>query len=412
MVAAMTTNFSANSLRRDPGTTDTHMKAIHILAGIEVVYGGPSYSVPRLCMALARSNVDTVLFSVTGTNDVVCSADVPNFRFATFPRDYAGIPILRDLHESSGLASELRRTALGADVVHDHGLWLMPNVHAGREAVRAGKPLVVSPRGMLSKAALSFSRWKKRAFWLLLQKEAIRSAACFHATGEGEYQDIRAMGLRNPVAIIPNGIDIPDAVPVQAQANPDERIVLSLGRIHPKKGLDRLVQAWAALEAVHPQWRLKIVGSSEVGYVEALKTLAGQLGLQRINFHGPVYGDDKTAMYREADLFVLPSLNENFGLTVAESLAAGTPVIATRGTPWGGLEQEGCGWWVEHGVEPLAAAMKTAMAMPRASLQDMGQKGRAWMERDFSWDRVSLDMIALYGWLAGKGPMPKTVRLD
>ena len=358
MAAAMTTNFDANSPRRDVDAGETRMKAIHILAGIEVVYGGPSYSVPRLCMALARNNVDTTLLSVAGTNDVVCPANVPNFRFATFPRDYAGIPILRDLHESSGLACELRRAALGADVVHDHGLWLMPNVHAGREAARAGKPLVVSPRGMLSKAALSFSRWKKRAFWLLLQRKAIRGAACFHATGDGEYQDIRAMGLPNPVAIVPNGIDIPDAGPVQEVVSPDERTVLSLGRIHPKKGLDRLVHAWAALESTHPQWRLKIVGSSEVGYVETLKALADQLGLNRISFHGPAYGEDKTAMYRGADLFVLPSLNENFGLTVAESLAAGTPVIATKGTPWSGLERESCGWWVEHGVETLAAAMK------------------------------------------------------
>ena len=113
------------------------------------------------------------------------------------------------------------------------------------------------------------------------------------------------------------------------------------------------------------------------------------LGLTRVSVEGPIYGDAKTAAYREADLFVLPTLNENFGLTVAEALAAGTPAISTKGAPWSGLESEGCGWWIDHGVEPLAAALAHAMALPREALKAMGDKGREWMARDFSWDRVA-----------------------
>src|SRR5207302_10654584 len=123
--------------------------------------------------------------------------------------DSARVPVLRGLRRSSGLSKALERAAPATDVIHNHGLWLMPNVAAGWAAARARRPLVVSPRGMLAPAALAFSALKKRAFWRLLQGPAVRQAACLHATSEQEYQEIRAFGLANPVAIIPNGIDLP-----------------------------------------------------------------------------------------------------------------------------------------------------------------------------------------------------------
>ena len=148
------------------------------------------------------------------------------------------------------------------------------------------------------------------------------------------------------------------------------------------------------------------------GHDDELRALATALGLTRVSVEGPIYGDAKTAAYREADLFVLPTLNENFGLTVAEALAAGTPAISTKGAPWSGLESEGCGWWIDHGVEPLAAALAHAMALPRETLKAMGDKGREWMARDFSWDRVARDMLDVYLWLArGAGP-PLAIRFD
>jgi glycosyltransferase involved in cell wall biosynthesis len=114
----------------------------------------------------------------------------------------------------------------------------------------------------------------------------------------------------------------------------------------------------------------------------------------------------------EADLFVLPSLNENFGLTVAEALAAGTPVISTKGAPWSGLEIEGCGWWIDHGVAPLAAALAHAMALPREALKAKGDKGREWMMRDFCWDPIAHNMLDVYLWLARNAEPPSTVRFD
>ena len=394
---------------RQPEVSARRLSAIHVVAGLAPAHGGPSYSVPRLCEALASADVRTTLLSVAAAGGAASEASDRGYRECSSAWDYAQTPLLRSLRRSSGLARALR--AGGADIIHNHGLWLMPNVEAGWAAARAAAPLVVSPRGMLAPAALAFSRRRKQAFWALLQSGVVRRSACLHATSESEYREIRAFGLVNPVAIIPNGIDLP-APPVSRARPGGGRTVLSLGRIHPKKGLDQLLYAWADVEPRHPGWRLRVVGPREDGHADELGALAASLGLARVTIDGPLYGDAKWAAYHAADLFVLPSRNENFGVAAAEALAAGTPVVATRGAPWNGLETEACGWWVEPGREALAAALGDAMALPRETLTGMGERGRVWMERDFSWDRVARDMLGVYEWLAGRAGRPATVRLD
>jgi glycosyltransferase involved in cell wall biosynthesis len=365
--------------------------------------------VPRLCQALATAGAEVRMLSVAGDNR--CGIDLDNDASDCFLQDWPHIPVLRDLRHSSSLARALHKLAPKVDVIHDHGLWLMPNVSAGRAALLARKPFIVTPHGMLASAALAFSRVKKRIFWALLQGEVVRRAACIHATSEQEHDEIRDFGLINPVAIVPNGIDLPEPGAGSISNTTAGRIVLSLGRIHPKKGLDRLVHAWAKVEASYPDWRLRIVGPDELGHIGKLAALAMELKARRISFEKSVSGDAKIAAYQQADLFVLPTLNENFAITVAEALAAGTPVIATKGAPWQGLGREGCGWWIDHGVEPLAAALARAMEMTPEALQAMGVKGRAWMARDFSWDRVACDILDVYRWLSSGGEPPSTVRL-
>jgi glycosyltransferase involved in cell wall biosynthesis len=187
--------------------------------------------------------------------------------------------------------------------------------------------------------------------------------------------------------------------------------VLSLGRIHPKKGLECLVRAWAKVEGVYPGWWLRIVGPAELGHDAQLKALVATLKLSRVSIEPAIYGVEKDSAFRESDFFVLPTLNENFAMTVAESLAAGTPVISTKGAPWAGLEVERCGWWINHGIQPLAAALSGAMALPRADLRVMGARGRAWMARDFGWDAIASKMAVVYAWLAGKAAPPEWVSL-
>ena len=386
--------------------------AVHVVAGLDPVNGGPSYSVPRLCEALAVAGSEATLLSVAEKENGQRALYDKGYHDRRFAWDYARIPILRRLRFSRALSSALHDAALTTDVIHNHGLWVMPNISAGVAAAGGPTPLVVSPRGMLAPAALAFSRWRKRAFWALLQGPVIRRAACIHATSEQEFEEIRGLGLANPVAIIPNGIDLPELAWSESAAPAIERIVLSLGRIHPKKGLARLVRAWSKVEARYPAWRLRIAGPPERGHDNELRALAVSLGLTHVSVEGPIYGEAKTSAYRCADVFVLPTLNENFGLTVAEALAAGTPVISTKGAPWSGLEREGCGWWIEQGIDPLAAALARVMALPREPLKTMGDKGRKWMARDFSWDCVGRSMLDLYLWLARHAEPPATIRFS
>lgn len=387
------------------------LRVIHVVAGLDPAFGGPSYSVPRLCRALATSGAELTLLSVAGAKEVSRESVKQGYEDHRFDHDYARIPILRGLRSSGRLKLMLRQLAHNAEVVHDHGLWLMPNIHAGWAAAAARKPLVVSPRGMLSPAALQFSLLKKKASWYVVQRAMLRSAACIHATSEQESEEIRAVGLTNPIAIIPNGMDLPEPAPEIPGPPTAERVVLSLGRIHPKKGLARLLHAWAKIETRYPNWKLRIAGPSEAGHADELGALAGTLGLTHVLIDGPIFeGDAKWQAYRSASLFVLPTLNENFGITVAEALAAGIPVISTRGAPWSRLESEGCGWWIDHGVDPLAATLDRAMAMPRQVLTSMGAKGRTWIAREFSWEHMAREMLEMYRWLSRTAAPPGTLR--
>ena len=191
----------------------------------------------------------------------------------------------------------------------------------------------------------SFSSGRKRLFWWLAQRQAVATASLLHATSESEIADVRAAGLAHPTVLAPNGVDTAFFDGALSGQSERQRTVLSLGRIHPKKGLDRLIRAFAKIEAHHPGWRLRIVGPSERGHAEELRRMAGNLGCERVLIEGPVYGVNKVTAYRSADIFALPTLHENFAMTVAESLAAGTPVVSTMGAPWSGLERRdvGCG---------------------------------------------------------------------
>ena len=298
---------------------------------------------------------------------------------------------------------------MAGKVLHIHGLWRMPNVYPGFAAARAGAPLVLSPRGMLGSPALAFSKQQKKLFWHIWQRRALRALDCIHVTAASELEDVRAFGLKTPAALIPNGIDVPKHPLTVTKQDKASRQVLHLGRIHPKKGIDRLLRAWSHIDDSRANWELRIIGPSEGGYLEELKALALQLKLKNVSFEGPIYGEEKQQAYANADLFVLPTLHENFGMVVAEALAQGTPVISTKGAPWEGLIAERCGWWIEHGPDALAAAITDAMALSSEERLRMGARGRDWMRRDFSWDAIAEKMEGVYQWCAGQGDRPECV---
>jgi glycosyltransferase involved in cell wall biosynthesis len=380
------------------------MKLLQLVTSVAEEAAGPSYSVPSLARALGRQGDEVELLSLVG------AALPPSHGFSH--RVYERARRLPRLWRSPALLAALRRRAGEVDVLHSHGLWAMPNVYPGWVARGASIPLVISPRGTLSPWALGHSKWRKKAFWALAQGRVVAAAACLHATAESEYLDLRRLGLRQPVCVIPNGVDVGplDAAELQTRRTAP-RSILYVGRLHVKKGIDLLLRAWTVVAPALPEWRLRIVGPDDGGYEAPLRRLAASLGAPRVTFEGAVYGAAKQALYREASLHVLASHSENFGMTVAEALANGTPVITTRGTPWSGLVSEGCGWWIDIGVEPLVEALRAATGAGGEALAERGERGRRWMLRDFSWDRVAQDMAAVYRWLRSGGVPPSCVRL-
>jgi glycosyltransferase involved in cell wall biosynthesis len=293
-------------------------------------------------------------------------------------------------------------------------MWQMSAIYPGKAAANSHTKLVVSPRGSFSTWAMNHGSWFKAPFWSLFQRAALVPASCFHATAAAEYADIRRLGFKQPVAIISNGIDVPE----RFHKEPGNlRTLLFLGRIHPKKGVDILLRAWAEVQDRYKRWRLLVVGTDKgyggrAGYLDEMKQIAATLRLKQVEFSDALYGEAKWTAYRRAELFVLPTHSENFGMTVAEALASGTPVIVSKGAPWREIESRGAGWWIDIGVEALVAALEQAMAESFDSLAQRGLKGREWMTREFSWSTVGTRMDETYRWLMNGGKPPAWVKID
>jgi len=210
--------------------------------------------------------------------------------------------------------------------------------------------------------------------------------------------------------VIPNGVDIPAGIEKKTPSN-SPKTALFFSRIHPKKNLPALVEAWALVRPAG--WRMRIVGPDFEGHRSQVEELVHEKNLDDVfSFGNPVYGDARWDIYRKADLFILPTLSENFGIAVPEALACGIPVITTEGAPWAGLKENNCGWWVPLGVEPLAQALREGTEASDAEREMMGRRGRAWVEKNFAWESAALKMKSLYEWILGGGSAPSFVQMD
>ncbi|WP_126455631.1 glycosyltransferase [Sulfuriflexus mobilis] len=378
------------------------MRVIHVVPAITEEAAGPSYSVPRLCESLIGTGMDVQLAALDWAAIPVRLPYLKTFPLGFGPRRLGVSPKMR-----RWLKQEVSSGRV--EIIHNHSLWMMPNVYPGYAVRDSRCRLVVSPRGTLSAWALGLNALQKKIFWHVLQAPALRAAACFHATSESEYEDIRRCGFRQPVCILSNGIDVP---PLEQTPNSGRRQLLFLGRIHPIKGIDNLLRAWQVVEHRFPDWELHIAGPDNRGHLAAMQALAKQLRLECVVFRGPLFGEKKLRAYRAASLFVLPTHSENFGMSVAEALAAGTPAIVTKGAPWDGLDKQDAGWWIDIGVDPLVACLGDALATPPTLLAEMGRAGREWMLRDYSWERIAAQLSVVYCWLLEGGETPPCVRLD
>lgn len=381
------------------------MKVIQNVAGIDGESSGTSYAVPGLCRALKRNEVDVTLLAPGKIPDLDYGFSVHGFERNDFP--------FVTLGRATGMLRYLRQNVHSVDVVHTNGLWLMTNVYPYWATRKTGCKFVIQPHGTLSRWALRNSRWKKRLFGWVMQYDAMRHADMWVATADTEYEDIRRLGYRQPVCVLPNGIDLPSEKEVEAMkvGRTSRRRMYFLSRIHPKKNVDLLLKVWARLEHKFPDWDLSIVGPDKGNpYADAMKGLAKGLGCRRVSFEGEIIGEAKLKFVAKSECVVLPTFSENFGMVIAEALACGVPAICSHGAPWEGLNTEKCGWWVPTTEQDFERALSEAMLKSREELVAMGGRGREWMQRDFSWDGIGMKMKVAYEWLCNGGECPKWVR--
>jgi glycosyltransferase involved in cell wall biosynthesis len=377
------------------------MFIIHVIPSISDEASGPSYTAVQLCDSMIKDGNELNLIGLVGKS----IKSYPYF-FTPFPLGIGPRRLGRSPAMLRWLDSKARSYSI--DLIHNHSLWMMPNVYSGKIAGRFNIPFIVSPRGTLSEWAMNSGSFIKRIFWPLVQRPALSSVSCFHATAESEYVDIRRMGFKQPVAVIPNGIDVTDTKNIDRK-HYDFKTLLFLGRIHPKKGLDMLLPAWRVVQDRFPEWQLRITGPDNGTYYNSVRRMENELRLKRVVFTGPLYGLKKTQAYAEADIFVLPTYSENFGISVAEALAAGTPAIVTKGAPWAGLVSHNCGWWIDIGIDSLVACLEEAMDCSQNKLMEMGQSGKDWMKNDFSWNEIAIKMADTYSWILHGGVKPQWV---
>lgn len=387
------------------------MKIEQIVPAIAAEASGPSYSVPGLCRGLSDNHVDVTLHVLSPAPELA-----GDYRIRTYP--WRSFPHLR-FGRSPEMLKGLYDAAMVSDIIHNNSLWMFPNVYADWVIKRMRRngwvkvpKIVTAPRGTLAKWSLAHSKWRKKLFGWYAQNTALAHTDMFHATSEKEYEEIRAAGYKQPVAIVPIGMDLPT---VRRARVDGKRRVAFFGRLHKVKAVDNLVSAWAMLMKKDPSvindWELLIAGP-DCGAKEVLMSMVRELALENVWFVGEINGSAKYEFLSQADIYVLPSLTENFGVTLAEALACGTPCVASQGTPWSGLEREKAGRWIPIGAEPLASALKELMSMSDDERNAMGGRGRSWIERDFSWQGIGFKMKKAYEWLLGNEDKPDWVLCD
>lgn len=353
------------------------MKVLQVIPDLGSGKGGPSRSVPALCRALIGQGVEVLLFShsAQGVENTGCPVQSG--------KDVDKRDVLQEM--------DALLKSFQPDLVHFNGIWT-PSMHWDEVLCRERDiPYVIAPMGMLEPWSLQAKKWKKRLAMWLYQRHDLQRAAALHATAESEEKQFRQLGFSNPVILSPNGVAFPEEMPAKQKAADGKRHFLFLSRIHPKKGLVELVRAWA--DVPHDGWQLDIAGTDADGYQRVVQQEVERVGVsESVSFLGAFSDAEKWSCYRKADCFVLPTYTENFGIVIAEALAAELPVITTRGTPWAELVSEKCGWWIEIGHEPLKAALQEAMVLTDEQRTKMGQRGRALVEREYQWDAAAAKM--------------------
>ncbi|MBN2161937.1 MAG: glycosyltransferase [Pontiellaceae bacterium] len=366
--------------------------------------GGLFYAVSALCRTLQDNGVE---LSVFGRKDSCSDTDSAT---------WGAVPLCSyPAHTALGISFQLQQLLADArgDLVHQHGIWLYDQWAALRWQTKTAKPVVISPHGMLDPWALNSSAWKKRAVERLFARKSLHQATCIHALCRSEAESIRAYGLTNPIAIIPNGVELPVLSPQKSTKENNKKTLLFLGRIHPKKGLQQLIEAWGAENgAWRENWSLTIAGWDDGGYEPALRSLVDSVGVSgSVQFAGPRFGEEKAELLRSADAFVLPSFSEGLPMSVLEAWAYGLPVLMTGfcNLPEGFSNKAAIR--ITPDVDSVISGLGQLAGMDADALKSMGANGRALVESTFTWQKVAGEMKQVYEWCATGGSAPACVEV-
>ena len=314
-------------------------------------------------------------------------------------------------------------SSLTPDLVHTHGIWTYLSVTAVRWSRSKGgvtpRPYVVSTHGMLDPWALHNSRWKKIIAGFAFERRHLKNAACIHAINRAEAAAIRAFGLKNPICIIPNGVEVPASnaadwtPPWPAHTISDRKVLLYLGRLHPKKGLSILLRGWKEAFKHEKDWILVIAGWDQGGHRRELEQLTRELKIaDSVQFTGPVFGKARDTAYQNADAFVLPSLSEGQPLVVLEAWSHARPVLMTQECNLPEGFENGAAIRMSATVEGVAGALGKLFASEKSALEEMGCRGRDLVICNFSWSQIASQMFAVYKWLLGHSAPPECVQFD
>lgn len=285
---------------------------------------------------------------------------------------------------------------INPDVLHVNCCWMPACAAIQRLAQKRGIKVVLTPHGMLEPWIVKRHYWtRKLPALLLFQKAAVRNADCVQATAESERANLLKLGYNSNVKVVKLGIDAEGIIMKSSWKKTKQ--ILFLSRVHVKKGINFLIEAVEKLKSELQGYRVVVAGEGDMDYVSTLKQQIVDRGLQDIvQFIGGVYGEEKWQLFQTSDFFVLPTNSENFGLAIAESLASGTPVVTTVGTPWSDLNTAHAGAWIEIGTQPLVDTLKKFLALTDKELEIMGRNGRELIETKYSAKVMAKEMMEVY----------------
>jgi len=373
------------------------MKVLSFVTSLELSHGGPSRSVPLQAKGLAEAGVDITLMTLRSEDMNILALEGTAVKLKVLSPSFSKKEIAKYLADER------------FDLIQIQSMWDLPYHKVMVEARRRGIPYIVTPRGMLEPWSLSQKAWKKKLAWWLYQRNDVQKSACIFTTARMEAGHVGNLGITTRKAVIPNGIET-DAYPCKASVDIVKKQVLFLSRVHIKKGIEILFDAWKRIHSDYSDWQLLVVGNGENEYIQSLENRIESLSLKdSIKILPPVFGNEKIQLYQESALFCLPSFSENFGMAIAEAMSCGTPVITTTNCPWRILNETNTGWCIDLSVDNLERALREALGMTSAELYEMGRRASKLINDNLDYRIVTRKTLRLYEWLLNGGEKPEFV---